>query len=1144
MVAGMLMPIDNLKAIYEHLFRDGVMVAKKDKRPQTKHPEIPSVDNLQVIRVMGSLKSRGYVRETFAWRHFYWYLTNTGIVYLRDYLHLPPEIVPTPLQRVRRPAATLAIAPRGAGVQAVQGPTSYVPKPVKMGAEKQEATVDRQEYRRKMMSTNEEERIESNERSPRFRGRQIASSQIRPKGSWEPRDQPKLSHGYTEKMEPSVRRKVTMHTVSHMPSIENHHVRPVKQEKMMEMEVKECIKTAQEQKTQKLNVSLDVPTVSSTEVESFLSVPTQAVNETNIEMLFTKETTSTKTASSKTAIDAPQPIFSKLKVEKTEKTVTKHLQDVPTVSLSPTDAIKENPKEEVFIEVSQKTTSTGDGKMTKDGPQHISSKPKLEKTAVAKNVQNILKDLTTETDIGQSSTSSVPTEAVKEKPKEEMFMKVSTGGSKTPKDAHSNSLKLKEKTQKTAESKNNHTRPTAESVAVKEKNKEGVGLKISQEINSVAEFMATDDDKMAKDASQPIFSKTNMDNIQKTVTKNVQNVPTVSSSPTEVIKEKLKKDVFIKVSQEITTTDDSKMTKDGLDPTPLKPKVVKTQKTIVIEKTQDMPNVSSTAVPVKVESLLFSETTEATKPKPKQEVVLKVSQKTMVKGDNTTAKDASHSTSKLKVEKTQKTVHDLPTVSSMAETFTTQSSMFSEDPIKASQEKTPTVDNKMAKDTPNLTSSKPKMGKTEKITMTKTVEKPLSNEKTAVTVDITIPPDHGSSVYAAGLVMDDSEKKSDINFPQPPPELPKVHKKVDIPDAIITAEVIRKVKGHKAVSQTPSTGADTSKTVIIEQTATKLESTAAPKPIDSIQQQPSPGKPTEEPNVAGEIKAAINKDLCASKHSKGKKKKHKSSVKTTPQDASNAHLPKVEAPEQVETNDSAKTSSEKMHIVESTQLTAVQKRAPTHKKEVESAQPLAEKREVLKENTSSAERQWEAPTVLASAATAAVSTQSNPLPDHREPPIVAQHSVAPDTHQSKDGQNRLSDSKAPAQPVNTEELTCDTQKQPVDDAMRKKIVVVEEVIEVQQIASPGAEQPVAPPLQEVAGDDLDYDVLEELAIERGILQSPEKETFWDHSLQEPEQKTFPNFIEGTRPFLFCLLSLSRVPLMTVAICICCVGGSR
>lgn len=49
-----------------------------------------------------SLKSRGYVKEQFAWRHYYWYLTNEGISYLRDFLHLPPEIVPSTLKRQAR----------------------------------------------------------------------------------------------------------------------------------------------------------------------------------------------------------------------------------------------------------------------------------------------------------------------------------------------------------------------------------------------------------------------------------------------------------------------------------------------------------------------------------------------------------------------------------------------------------------------------------------------------------------------------------------------------------------------------------------------------------------------------------------------------------------------------------------------------------------------------------------------------------------------------------------------------------------------------------------------------------------------------------------------------------------------------------
>ena len=78
------------------------MVAKKDVH-MPKHPELAdkNVPNLHVMKAMQSLKSRGYVKEQFAWRHFYWYLTNEGIQYLRDYLHLPPEIVPATLRRSR-----------------------------------------------------------------------------------------------------------------------------------------------------------------------------------------------------------------------------------------------------------------------------------------------------------------------------------------------------------------------------------------------------------------------------------------------------------------------------------------------------------------------------------------------------------------------------------------------------------------------------------------------------------------------------------------------------------------------------------------------------------------------------------------------------------------------------------------------------------------------------------------------------------------------------------------------------------------------------------------------------------------------------------------------------------------------------------
>merc|ERR1719328_259225 len=86
------------------------MVAKKDTHAP-KHPEL-DVPNLHVIKALQSLKSRGLVTEQFAWSHYYWYLTNEGIQYLRDFLHLPPEIVPSTLKRQQRPEA--AARPRTA----------------------------------------------------------------------------------------------------------------------------------------------------------------------------------------------------------------------------------------------------------------------------------------------------------------------------------------------------------------------------------------------------------------------------------------------------------------------------------------------------------------------------------------------------------------------------------------------------------------------------------------------------------------------------------------------------------------------------------------------------------------------------------------------------------------------------------------------------------------------------------------------------------------------------------------------------------------------------------------------------------------------------------------------------------------------
>ncbi|KAI3508329.1 hypothetical protein L1887_23335 [Cichorium endivia] len=99
--AIMIIPEKNRKAISKYLFQEGVCYAKKDYN-LAKHPDI-DVPNLQVIKLMQSFKSKEYVRETFAWMHYYWYLTNDGIEFLRTYLNLPSDIVPATLKKSAKP---------------------------------------------------------------------------------------------------------------------------------------------------------------------------------------------------------------------------------------------------------------------------------------------------------------------------------------------------------------------------------------------------------------------------------------------------------------------------------------------------------------------------------------------------------------------------------------------------------------------------------------------------------------------------------------------------------------------------------------------------------------------------------------------------------------------------------------------------------------------------------------------------------------------------------------------------------------------------------------------------------------------------------------------------------------------------------
>eukprot|EP00011_Vannellida_sp_DIVA3-517-6-12_P011898 CAMPEP_0114611670 /NCGR_PEP_ID=MMETSP0168-20121206/4236_1 /TAXON_ID=95228 ORGANISM="Vannella sp., Strain DIVA3 517/6/12" /NCGR_SAMPLE_ID=MMETSP0168 /ASSEMBLY_ACC=CAM_ASM_000044 /LENGTH=170 /DNA_ID=CAMNT_0001822651 /DNA_START=62 /DNA_END=574 /DNA_ORIENTATION=- len=99
-------------AICKYLFEEGVLVAKKDYT--INHPKIePAVKNLHACKLMQSFKSKGYVNETFSWQYYYYYLTDEGIQFLRDFLHLGEEVVPNTLKKPRTASRAPGMGGRG-----------------------------------------------------------------------------------------------------------------------------------------------------------------------------------------------------------------------------------------------------------------------------------------------------------------------------------------------------------------------------------------------------------------------------------------------------------------------------------------------------------------------------------------------------------------------------------------------------------------------------------------------------------------------------------------------------------------------------------------------------------------------------------------------------------------------------------------------------------------------------------------------------------------------------------------------------------------------------------------------------------------------------------------------------------------------
>ncbi|KIS69541.1 40S ribosomal protein eS10 [Mycosarcoma maydis] len=149
----MIISKENRKTIYASLFKEGVMVAPKNFTVQ--HPEL-EIPNLEVVKALQSLTSRGYVHTQFSWQWYFYTLTDEGVEYLREFLHLPAEIVPATHKRPARPAR----APAGGRDGAYRAPRGD-----RDGG-------DRSEYRRRdgAAAGDKKDAAPSGEYRPRFAG--------------------------------------------------------------------------------------------------------------------------------------------------------------------------------------------------------------------------------------------------------------------------------------------------------------------------------------------------------------------------------------------------------------------------------------------------------------------------------------------------------------------------------------------------------------------------------------------------------------------------------------------------------------------------------------------------------------------------------------------------------------------------------------------------------------------------------------------------------------------------------------------------------------------------------------------------------------------------------------------------------------
>lgn len=1055
MVAGMLMPLHDLRAIYEILFRDGVMVAKKDKRPQIKHPEVQSVSNLQVIRAMGSLKSRGYVKETFAWKHFYWYLTNDGIVYLRDYLHLPTEIVPATLQRIRKPAATLAIAHRAARVQSVEGPTSYVPKPGRRAeAERREELAERQGYRHKMVGSGEREN--NPDRTPRFRGRPLAGEPAREKALWEVEGQPQ-----------DVFRKTSSFRSETAMMEDNRGKRATHQE----LDVYSKNPIASPQKRRALEVEKEKPTSSAPAQTAALK---QDVSQTTL-------------TSSKTAL----PLAVAAVAQATGAAASK----IPAKPSAP---------------------KTNEEMKTKDWPNIAEEQTSIKPTQMitSKPVLTMLPDFDAKEDkmkmvvVDPVKVANVSATAANDQVKPQQVMPVTSTGS-----VKETKLKVNKELIKPTEVK--APPASAESKIINDKAEKVTDAAATQETAKAKPHSATSKPKGSTNEVKD--SKTDevsleVTTVQKSSTLEVKSTITTATLAAPLTNAEDAQPVTAKAAE--MTAEEKKTNSKGIPP---------------VRKEAPKGSVQERTVKVQDES-------DTSQP-PQNAVTTEVLKET---------KQAVEGGSKSKRKKKKSQAEALTSVESAEGSPGNKTELR---PVASSE--------------PLIVSTCSKGTKTNEVKLHTDREKTedVPKQITAYSEEASLPL---GQIPAAPLVEGQIKEKSEESNAGKIAQGPLSPKG----ESNVTSPHMEPVKSEEiTVTKVETVTVQKISGVELVQASPKSEQ-GNPAPLSE------PQKPTIEAKSAINTEKATQEPLKGKKKGKGRKQPKEpelEDINTNPVPLPEAEtLPSTDttplheaavkdSPDMAsgltETNVSLKMTLERMCSEEVRQAAAVLSEAPADKREVEPALLFAEKikREAPKPETSSSVR--EAPTAgeLASAARAltaepaAAQAQASPLFEQEEPPTVAQHSAARAAECSTEERLSVSEAltqegekkrdliedtpSATATPVTHPDQphqrdTCKFETSDIDEAtMKRKIVVVEEIVEVKQLLSPeaaGQQSPPPPVESEEEGEELDLDVLQEIAIERAVLaqvargegRGASPEVDWDHSLGEPEEKTWPNFMEG------------------------------